>query len=208
MVPLTFMLNLDKIDKFFTHNKPNAELFFRGLDAISRRDHAFFDFPVRLPILPPTTPQEFEERWARMEEIVRPADCIMTFDTSSYVSRVIAAVDRGVWSHVAGYAGNGNIFEMTTQGLVERPLRAYRSPKYRIGIYRPATSTGDPCDPRIDSYLAFVRAKISSARYSYSRVIKLGGQKLLGIQPRRPSDFDVTPNDMARSPQLRLLFTI
>jgi hypothetical protein len=208
MVPLNFMANLDDIDKYFTHNRPSAELFFRGLLALTKRDQTYFDFPVRLPILPPTTPQEFEERWQRMEKIVRPADCIMTFDTTSYISKIIAAVDRGVWSHVAGYAGDGNVFEMTASGLLERPLNTYRSPKYRIGLYRPATSTGDPNDPRIGVFLAWSRARIGRLGYDYPAVAKIGLRKLLGIQQRKPNDLEVTPNDMARSEQLRLLFTI
>jgi hypothetical protein len=143
-----------------------------------------------------------------MEKIVRPADCIMTLDTSSYISKVIAAVDQGVWSHVAGYAGEENIFDMTTGGLVERPLNTYRSPRYRIGLYRPATSTGDPNDPRVDQFLNFSRSKIGRVRYDYSMIAKLGFMKTFGIRRRAPRDDEVTPNDMARSPQLRLLFTI
>jgi hypothetical protein len=130
------MSNLDDIEKFFTQNKPNAELFFQGLYALGRRDNDFFEYPIRLPILPLTHAQEFEERWQRMRQIIRPADCIMIFDTTSHISRIIAAVDRGVWSHVAGYAGNGNILELILSGMVERSLDTYRSPRYRIGIYR------------------------------------------------------------------------
>jgi hypothetical protein len=209
MVPLTFMSNLDNIEKFFTQNKPNTDLFFQGLNAIGRGDNAFFNFPIRLPILPLTTPQEFEERWERLEKIVRPADCIMTFDTTSYVSKAIAAIDRGIWSHVAGYAGDGNIFEVTTAGAVERPLRVYRLPRYRIGLYRAeAALYRDPNDPRIEHYRAAWRSQIGRVRYGYMTVAKIGFRNILGIRPRTIPDAETTPNDMARNPQLRLLFTI
>jgi hypothetical protein len=212
LVPLDFMSTLDDVEKFFTQNKPNAELFFQGLNALGRRDNEFFEYPIRLPILPPTNPQEFEERWQRMQQIVRPADCIMIFDTTSYISRIIAAVDRGVWSHVAGYAGNGNVFELILSGMVERSLDTYRSPRYRIGIYRARPSNGgaEYADDlkRIHAFLARSRASIGRTRYDYFKVVKLGFVKMFGIRLRRPSEYDVTPNDMARSINFKLIFTI
>lgn len=212
VVPLSFMSNPDNLEKFFTQNKPNAELFFQGLNALGRRDDEFFEYPIRLPILPPTNAQEFEERWQRMQHIVRPADCIMIFDTTSYISRLMAAVDRGVWSHVAGYAGNGNVFELILSGMVERPLDTYRSPLYRIGIYRARPSNGGAeyaADPkRIHAFLANSRASIGRTHYDYLKVVKLGFVKTFGIRLKQPSDHDVTPNDMARSVLFKLIFTI
>jgi hypothetical protein len=212
LVPLDFMSKPDDVETFFTQNKPNAELFFQGLNALGRRDNEFFEYPIRLPILPPTNPQEFEERWQRMLKIVCPSDCIMIFDTTSYISKIIAAVDRGVWSHVGGYAGNGKILELILSGMVERPLDIYRSPRYRIGIYRPRLSNGDVYDEdnlkRIKAFLAYERASIGRTRYNYLKVVKLGFFKTFGIQLKQPSDYDVTPNDMARSAQLKLIFTI
>jgi hypothetical protein len=212
LVPLSFMSNSDNVEKFFTQNKPNADLFFQGLNALAQRDNAFFEFPIRLPILPPTNAREFEERWKRMRMIIRPTDSIMIFDTTSYISRAIAAIDRGVWSHVAGYAGNGNVFEMILSGAVERPLDTYRSPQYRIGLYRARLFNGDVDDPinikRIEAFIAFWRASIGRDRYDYLKVVKLGFLKTFGIRLQKPSDYDVTPNDLARSPHLSLIFTI
>jgi hypothetical protein len=212
LVPLSFMSNSDNVEKFFTQNKPNAELFFQGLNALGRRDNEFFEYPIRLPILPPTNVQEFEERWQRMQQILHPADCIMIFDTASYISRIIAAVDRGVWSHVAGYAGNGNVLELILSGMVERSLDTYRSPRYRIGIYRARPSNGgaEYADDlkRIHAFLARARASIGRTRYDYFKVAKLGFVKIFGIRLRRPSDYDVTPNDMARSINFKLIFTV
>lgn len=211
LVPLTFMENLDDLEKFFTQNKPSAELFFQGLNAVARQDNEFFKYPIRLPILPPTNAEEFEERWQRMRRIVRPADCIMIFDTTSYISKIIATVDRGVWSHVAGYAGNGNVFDLTLSGMVERPLDTYRSPRYRIGIYRVRSLNGEEYADdikRIHGFLTHGRASIGRTRYDYLKVVKLGFVKTFGIRLRQPSDYDVTPNDMARSANFKLIFTI
>jgi hypothetical protein len=204
--------NPDDVEKFFTQNKPNAELFFQGLNALGRRDNEFFKYPIRLPILPPTNPQEFEERWQRMQQIVRPADCIMIFDNTSFISRMIAAVDRGVWSHVAGYPGNGNVLELILSGMVERSLDTYRSPRYRIGIYRARPSNGgaEYADDlkRIHAFLTRQRAPIGRTRYDYLKVVKLGFVKTFGIRLKQPTDYDVTPNDMARSVNFKLIFTI
>jgi hypothetical protein len=212
LVPLSFMSNPGDVETFFTQNKPNAELFFQGLNALARQDNEFFEYPIRLPILPPTNPQDFEERWQRMLTIVCPSDCIMIFDTTSYIGKIIAAVDRGVWSHVGGYAGNGKILELILSGMVERPLDTYRSPRYRIGIYRPRLFNGDVYDAdnlkRIKVFLAHGRASIGRTRYDYLKVVKLGFVKTFGIRLKQPSDYDVTPNDMARSAQLKLIFTI
>jgi hypothetical protein len=212
LVPLTFMSNLNDVEKFFTQNKPNVELFFQGLNALGRRDNAFFEYPIRLPILPPANPPEFEERWERMTKIVRPTDCIMVFDTHSFVSRAIAVIDRGVWSHVAGYAGNGNIFEMILSGAVERPLETYRSPQYRLGIYRARLFNGDVHDPenakKIHAFSTFWRAQVGRSRYGYRQLVRVGIQKMFGIRLRGATDGDVTPNDMARSEHLKLIFTI
>jgi hypothetical protein len=212
LVPLTFMSNSEDVEKFFIGNKPNVELFFQGLNALARRDNAFFEFPVRLPILPPVNAQEFYERWERMRTIVRPTDCIMVFDTRSFISRTIALIDRGVWSHVAGYAGDGNIFEMILSGAVERPLDTYRSPRYRIGIYRARLFNGDVYASenarKIESFRSYWRANIGRSKYGYRQLFRVAVLKTLGIRVPGSNDSDVTPNDMARSPDFGLIYTI
>ncbi|HTO66851.1 MAG TPA: hypothetical protein VMM15_37010, partial [Bradyrhizobium sp.] len=143
LVPLSFMTNLESIEAFFSQNRANASLFFQGLNALAKHDDTFFEPPVRLPILQPISREEFERSWEQLLLLVRPTDQIMVIDTNSFISRAIAAVDQGVWSHVAGYVGNGNIIEAGLSGVVERPLTVYRSQRYRIGLYRVRSIIGN-----------------------------------------------------------------
>jgi len=72
LVPLSFMSNLENIETFFTQNRPNADLFFQGLQALGRRDNSFFDSPIKLPMLQPIHADEFEKRWEQFLLLVRP----------------------------------------------------------------------------------------------------------------------------------------
>src|SRR5258708_4338799 len=97
----------------------------------------------------------------------------------------------------------GKVLELILSGMVERSLDTYRSPRYRIGIYRARPSNGgaEYADDlkRIHAFLARQRASIGRTRYDYLKVVKLGFVKTFGIRLKQPTDYDVTPNDMARS---------
>jgi hypothetical protein len=211
LVPLSFMSNLENIEVFFAQNRANADLFFQGLNALGRRDNTFFESPVRLPILQPVSRDEFEQRWEQLLLLVRPTDLIMVIDTSSFISRAIAAVDQGVWSHVGGYVGNGNIIEANLAGVVERPLTVYRSQRYRIGLYRVKSIIGneDPLEnaKQAESFVAFLRGQVG-ARYGYLKVLRLGVTKIFGLGWKRRSEHDISPNEMAIFLPLQLVFAI
>jgi len=210
LVPLSFMSNLEGIETFFTKNRPNVNLFFQGLHALGRRDDSFFESPIRLPILPPLSDFEFEKRWEQLLMLLRPADQIMIIDTASLISKAIAAIDHGTWSHVGGYVGNGRIFEMILSGAVERSLDVYRSPRYRIGLYR--VKDVDVESPESikkgDAFIAYCRASIGRARYNYLGLIRLGAIKILGIRKKSLGDHDLSPNDMAIFLPIELILTI
>jgi hypothetical protein len=205
------MSNLENIETFFAQNRPNADLFFQGLNAFGRRDDAFFESPVRLPILQPISPGEFEKKWEQLLILVRPTDQIMVTDTSSLLSRAIASLDQGVWSHVGGYVGDGKIIEAILSGVVERPLNVYRSPQYRIGLYRVKGFDGNVETPesakRIESFVAFVRARVG-ARYGYRNFVRLAAIKVFGLGQKWRNEHDISPNDMAIVLPLELIFTI
>ncbi len=212
LVPLSFMSNLENIETFFTQNRPNADLFFQGLHALGRRDNSFFESPIKLPMLQPIGADEYEKRWEQFLLLVRPTDQIMIIDTSSLLSRTIASIDHGVWSHVGGYVGNGKIFEVILSGSVERSLDVYRSQQYRIGLYRVKGFDGDVENPenakRIEAFIAFCRASIGRTRYNYLGLMRLGLIKIFGIRLKSRGVHDLSPNDMAIFLELKLVFTV
>lgn len=179
----------DQIDSFFRHNRSNADLFDIGMQKLLHGEFSYFDHSVKLPMLTPLGPEEFESRWAQLHSILQLADLIFTFDSSSFISCLIAHVDRGAWSHVAAYIGEGHICEAITSGVVERPLDVYHSPNFRLGVYR-ATSVD------AEKMIAFSRAQLGK-RYNYRGVLRLGALKLLGIRSKRVEPRNTSPNDLA-----------
>src|SRR6202041_910029 len=97
---------------------------------------SFWQHPIKLPMLKPISKEEHEHRWVQGAALVQKGDLIFTFDTQSLISRVITYFDQGAWSHTGSYTGDGHIIEAIGEGVVERNIEAYHSPKYRMGIYR------------------------------------------------------------------------
>jgi len=103
----------------------------------------------------------------------------MIFDTESIVSRVIAAIDGGVWSHVADYIGNGRIIEATVRGVVDRSVNAYRCLRYRIGLYRVRDAETDPNRfEKAAKYVSFARSQLGK-RYGFGKALRLGIMRAL-----------------------------
>jgi hypothetical protein len=75
---------------------------------------------------------------------------------------------------------------MILSGPVERPRSVYRSPKYRIGLYRAKAFNGDVENPenakRIEACVVFWRASIGRSRYNYLGLMRLGLIKRFGIR--------------------------
>jgi uncharacterized protein YycO len=125
-----------QIEEFFTTNVMNNKLYVRALLEIGNVNSTFWNKPIKVPILTPITAEEHEARWNRMVKLLQKGDGIFTFDTKSPSSRVITYLDQGTWSHIATYAGNGQICEAIPSGVVERSIEAYRDSRYRLGVYR------------------------------------------------------------------------
>src|SRR6266446_3883124 len=102
------------IEMFFLNNNITPNLFQLALNSINDKDSRFWDSPIKLPKLNPDPPTEFEERWKCFTELLLPGDTIATFDTRNFMSRVIAYVDQGTWSHVGLYTADGTILEAGT----------------------------------------------------------------------------------------------
>jgi hypothetical protein len=199
---------VDNIEAFFTQNTLSVELFNSGFQAIiSASDLSFFENPVRIPILDDISPQEFERRWETFSLTLRRADIIFVLDTKSLISRLIARFDHGTWGHVGTYTGDGTIVEAIKDGVVERDIEVYRNPRYRLGIYRHTN-----LDPKTaEDLVSFMRSQLGK-RYNFRGVARLALLKVLGLQPgkglRPLRADDLTPNDLARSERVALLWVV
>jgi hypothetical protein len=179
----------EQITMFFERNIPNRSLFHSGVSALAEDNLSFWDVPVRLPILDTIGPAVHEERWLQLKSKLQPGDLIATLDARSFISRMIAYVDQGTWSHVGKYSGSGTVLEAISAGVVERPIDVYHDIRYRIGVYRHA-ATAD----QLAQLIAFFRSQVGKP-YNYRGVTRLGVRKTLGISSIG-SRKDVSPNDL------------
>jgi YD repeat-containing protein len=189
----------DNIETFFTQNRANPYLFSVGVHALNGRLE-YFNNPVKLPILDRIPSEEFERRWGRFTALLRPGDAIYTLDTQSAVSRLIAYLDQGTWSHSATYIGNGQIIEAIPPCIVERSIDVYRSPRYRLGLYRFIATP-----EQTELQLAFARSQIGKP-YAYRKVLRLAMRKLLLRPP--PAGRQVTPNEFIYTRDIPLIFVV
>lgn len=189
-----------QIEAFFTLNMPNPDLMQRGLQALLKGPHDFFENPVRLPKLFPISKAEHEKRWNELPHILIAGDCIQVFDENSFVSKIIAAVDHGCWSHSAVYTGDQTIIEAVTAGCSERPVSVYKDPRFRLGVYRHPNFS----EEQVRIGIAFLRAQLGKP-YAWRKVFILGLQKLLHIHRDTRK---LSPNDIVARSDLQLIFLI
>ena len=125
------------IEAFFTKNHRHFSLVNRGLKKLISTDAvSYFYNPIHLPLLPPISLEEVRNQWELLASNLQPCDYVAVFDTQSTISRLIAKFDQGPWSHVGIYLGDGKVCEAITSGVTQREIDVYRSPRYRVGIYR------------------------------------------------------------------------
>jgi hypothetical protein len=158
---------------------------------------AYFDNPIRLPKLKPISADEHRRRWAEMTVSIQRGDLVQVLDTSSRVSRLIAKIDLGTWSHSARYIGNGNVFEVITSGPVTRSISSYADRPYRIGIYRAPNLSEDDL-ARMDAHDQSVLGK----PYAWRTVLILGWKKILRLEKYK--SYEVSPNDLLSRFDFRL----
>lgn len=166
---------------------------------------AYFDSPIKLPRLQPISAAEFYRRWDQFTALARPADAIHTLDTQSTISRLIARYDQGTWSHTACYLGNGRVAEAIPPVVTERDLNVYRSPRYRLGLYR-SSYCPEPTEEQVTRYRNFLREQYGQP-YAYGKVIKLALRKLIGLPPDLKR-FQTSPNDSLIYFDHKLIFLV
>lgn len=188
---------------FFTENVLNPRLMNLGLRTLTWGDLAFFDHPIRLPKLRPIDAQEHEKRWLHLLSCVRAGDTLEVLDESSVVSRLIAKIDIGTWSHTATYVGDGRVVEAITSGVAERSIGVYRMQQYRIGIYR----LPDLQQESLAKMLQFARAQIGKG-YNWSGVTRVALKKLLRLNLYQGGQFNFSPNDLPTLINFRLIHIV
>jgi hypothetical protein len=177
------------VETFFSQNVLNPMLMQLGMFHLTQANFAFFRNPVRLPKLFPIDDEEHRRRWIQLLLNIRRGDLFQVLDESSLISRSIAKVERGSWSHSASYAGNGNVIEAITSGVVERTVNSYNARHYRIGIYRHPQMTDEGSLRMIE----FARSKVGN-KYSWRQASLLGLKKIFGIRHRRHGE--ISPNEI------------
>jgi hypothetical protein len=205
LIHLDAITNIDSIERFFAGNRMNIDLFSYGINSIVYKNFGYFDNPIKLPLLEQITDADFEKRWRKLIEEIRVTDTINVCDESSLTSRLIAKVDRGVWSHTAGYIGEGSLIEATPSGVVETPLARYRSRNVRIGLYRAKGFSGGI--NQIAEYVSGMRSQIGH-RYDYMAAARIGINKMFVGRAEGGSIRFVSPNDLAIHPEIDLVMSI
>ena len=192
----------DQLDKFFSQNHDNPTLFLKGMHALGTNP-GYFERPIKLPRLEPIGRDEFEKRWAKLKELILPVDQLFSIDTTSRLSRFIARVDHGPWSHVAGYLGGGKLCEATPPMVRLTDLESYRAPRYRLGLYR---ASDNITQEQRERFMAFSMQQVGK-RYGYRKVLKLGLRKLTPLG-RDPVPSQLTPNEMIIVHDLKLIHVV
>ncbi len=181
-----------RAEQFFSGNVLNRHLMQRGLRAFADGESGFFRNPIRLPRLKTISLQEHETRWHELMACLKGGDVIQVLDQKSLISRLIARVDQGVWSHTAMYSGNGTVLEAITSGVTERPIGVYENARYRIGVYR---RDGLTEEARL-GLLLFLQSQLGK-RYAWRKALRLGLRKVLRID--RLIGKQLSPNDLCLS---------
>jgi Permuted papain-like amidase enzyme, YaeF/YiiX, C92 family len=196
-----------RVDSYFTENVMNPALMNRGMRELLGPDLGYFDHPIRLPILSPITNDEYEKRWAQLVDQIQPGDTLLVIDEKSRLSRLVAKVDMGTWSHTAICFGRGIVIEAITTGVVQRDISVYHSRNYRVGLYR---IPGGVTDEQITKMHAFAIEQLGK-KYAWGQIVRLGIRKLLRARPPAQLQFlpsKLSPNDLIALSILELIHVV
>ena len=187
--------------EYFETNKGNRYLFTAGLKALRAENQAFFSSPIIMPELKKwDSDEEYEEAWNSFLPQLQKADLVCTFNEKSLISKYIASLDKGTWSHAALYMGNGQISEAIAEGVVMRDIIIYKSKHVHIGIYRHFDMTSQLSEAAIQKALPII-----GCGYSYRKAIRLGFRIILGLKLDASKPRDMTPNGLVYSGAVHLI---
>ena len=130
---------------------------------------------------------EHERRCALLAASAQPFDELFTFDPTSWISRRIASLSNGLWSHVGTVGLEGVLYEAVTSGVRAVELTKYLRQPYRLALYRPNGAIGDP-----HAADAWLQSQVGK-RYAFGKATWAGLASVLNLPGRQP-----LPNDLLR----------
>lgn len=169
--------------EYFNSNLVSVPIFDLGIAALlNKSSPELFDSPIIMPDFEKLPCIDFERKWNSIEANAEEGDMVFTYNQSNFVSRLIAKLDNGSWSHVGVYIGNGYICEAVTSGVTKRAITTYKNSNIRIGLYRHKNMTPERADNISNMCLSQL-----GCSYNYWGAIKLGLKKILKIENKVPS---------------------
>jgi hypothetical protein len=182
---------MPKIAEYFQAAKDNYRLFNLGLNVLSssRLDFFYTGKNVMPTFNNNLTDEEYEKVWERVISKLKKSDLIFTFNSKSLISRIITWVDKGSWSHRGIYAGNHEIFEMTSKGTVTNNIDIYKVKYIHLGIYRHP----DFPEEKMDFIDEFRQVNVYNG-YPYLKALVLGIRTLLGFTDGKHSPQGLIPS--------------
>ena len=191
----------EKINNYFKISKSSYRLFKLGIRALMQNNMKVFDEPFIMPKFKQyNSESDYQQRWNRVYSKLKKSDAIFTYNSKSLISKTIAFIDKGSWSHTGIYAGNGEIIEAISKGVVRRNITAYRNKNIHLGIYR----TIEPIQ-NDDELVECFWSESNGQKYGFHKAITLGIRTLLGLTEDKFSATDVTPNGLIYSGNLYLV---
>ena len=185
----------DKIINYFKKSKSNYRLFKLGVRALMHHNMKVFDDPYIMPKLRKYGSEDkYQKNWDRVYSKLQKFDCILTYNSKSLISKVIASIDKGSWSHTGIYVGNGEILELISKGVVKRNIDVYRNKHIHLGVYRTIETNND-----IGEILDIFSVETLGLKYGYHQALILGIRTLLGLTEDKFSPTDLTPNGLIYS---------
>ena len=179
----------DDINNYLLKIGNNYRLFKLAVRAIQQRNLLALKEPFIMPTFSKITSLgEYENKWNSVISKLQEHDTFFTFDENSYLSKFIAKIDHGSWSHCGIYLGGGIITEVIKHGVVNRQLDIYKQKNIHFGIYR---------SPKIDLDYERGRKYLEGTlgdKYGYYKALRLGVRTLFGFNEDRFESADLTPN--------------
>ncbi len=192
---------IPKITKYFNNIHYNYRLFILGIRAIAQNNIEVFNCDSIMPkIKKYQSTSEYNAAWDWFLYNLKKGDILFTFNSKSIISKIIASIDKGSWSHCGIYAGEGKIFEALSSGRVLRSIENYRKQHIHIGVYRPNLNNPDS-NNLLDKY---IKSEIGPG-YGYLKALMIGIRTILGLNDGSFEPTDVTPNGIIYSGSLYLV---
>jgi len=190
------------VSKYFFRHQEDVRMSRAGFNALNLQNFDYFreesPFPNVNEII---TDQERRGRFKMLLSLAKPGDVLFLADTSSVISKMISAVDRGPWSHVVPYVGDKSIVEIDTDKIGLDNIEKYNSSQFRIGLYRMFEKLSEP-----NWFLHAVKGiSREDVVYDYLGALRAGMRSYLDT--RRESETS-TPNGLIRRGWFSLIHTV